>query len=214
MTMNRTIAPMTARIATPAVCRKLGDGDDAVDEVGDVLHAFDGRIGSQRLHDRPEVGRVAQLHLEAGVERVRVEVPGEVLLALRRARLAEAAERLLLRDVGDPADLGQRGDPGLERRHVDVGRGLAEVGHDLHLLLDEGEPGQEPVLDDEEPGEQEEHQGHRRHGREAHRRIAPEPLPGPRQAEADEPDHPAAAAACRRHPLSHGGGTRRRSRRG
>ena len=58
------------------------------------------------------------LHLEAGMERVGVEVGREVLLALRGARIAEALERLVLGDVGDIGDLGQGRDAVLERLHV------------------------------------------------------------------------------------------------
>ena len=151
MMMNRTIAADHGEDRQAGRPQEVGHGDDPVDEVGDVLHPLDGRIGAQAVHDRAEVGRVAELDLQAGVEGVRVEVAGEVLLALGRARLAEAAEGLLLRDEGDLANLGQGRDPGLHVGDVGLRRGGPEVGHHLDLLLHEGEPREQPVWTIQKP---------------------------------------------------------------
>ena len=69
----------------------VGDGQDAVDEVLDVDDVADDRVVARgaSLTTRARRRRIDQLDLEARVQRVRVEVAGQVLAALRLQRRAE-----------------------------------------------------------------------------------------------------------------------------
>ena len=85
----------------------VGDGQDALDQVLDVDDVADLRLIAQGVgHDR-HAGRVRQLDLQAGVQRVAVQVAGQVLATLGLHRFAEVHERLFAADVGDGFHLGQ-----------------------------------------------------------------------------------------------------------
>ena len=86
----------------------VGDRQDPVDEVLDVDHAADARVVAEGLADDPHLRRIDHLDLEAGVQRVRIEVAGQVLTALRLERIAEAFECQVAADVVDRGDLGHR----------------------------------------------------------------------------------------------------------
>ena len=95
MMMNRAMTPTIDQQDGAGRPQDVRDGQDALDEVLDVDDVADARVGAQRVaDDRATPRRVDQLDLEAGVERVGVEVAGQVLAALRLHRLAEALERL------------------------------------------------------------------------------------------------------------------------
>ena len=142
--MNRAMTPTTRRRTVPAVRRMFGDGQDPLDEVLDVDDVADDRVLAQGVADVRTRGRVDELDLEAGVERVAVEVLGQVLAALRLHRVAEALERELAGDVRRRRRprAWPRAPPGASPtwRSVDVG---LEVGDDLDLLLGELEPRQQ-----------------------------------------------------------------------
>ena len=74
-----------------------GHGQDAFDEVLDVDDVADARVGAQGVADDADPRRIDQLDLEAGVQRVGVEVAGQVLASLRLHRprkFASASSRL------------------------------------------------------------------------------------------------------------------------
>ena len=154
----------------PAVRRMLVTVRTPVDEVLDVDDVADDSGRARRASPTAaDVGRVDELDLEAGVERVRVEVAGQVLAALRRHRGAEALERLVAVDVGRPtATSGIASSWAWSASTWLALRVRLQVGDDLDLLLGELEAGQQAGLDDPEAGQQQEHQDHRRGRREAH----------------------------------------------
>ena len=119
-------------------------------------------------------------------ERVRVEELGQVLAALLSHPLLELGECGRLVDVLDRRYLGQGGDVLAELGDLQVGRVIAQLGHDLDLLLDELKARVEPRQDDEEGAQEDKHQDHRGGRRDAHDRVPPEALPGPAQAERNE----------------------------
>ena len=133
------------------------------------------------------------------MERIDVEVRGQVFLALGGPRVAESLERGLLRDERHVPDLGQGSDPETELLDFGLRRRRPKVGDHFDLLLDELKPGQESVLDDEEPGQEQQHQGHGGGRGKAHGAVPPEALPGTRQAEHEEPDHAVSPAGGSGH---------------
>ena len=101
----------------------------------------DVRARGEEGDDGLVVAGVDERHLEARRQRVPLEVPGEVDLAPLAEALPEAGQGLVLRDVADLAHLGQGGHVGRQRACLDDERGVraadvAQVGHDLDLLLD------------------------------------------------------------------------------
>ena len=173
----------------PGRAQDAGDRQDPFDEVLDVDDVADARVAAQRITDDAHLRRVDHLDLDARVQRVVVEVAGQVLAALGRHRFAKADERLVAADVGDRRDLGHRLELRLELGDLRVGGVGLEVGDDLDLLLGELEAGEQAGLDDPEAGQQEEHQDHRGRRGQAHDGVPPEALPGAGHAEQDERDH-------------------------
>ena len=202
--MNSTITPTIADHHDPRGAHEGRDREHAIDQGLDVEHVADQRVVAQGGGDGVEVRRAAELHVDARVERVRLERGGQVRPALGRLRRLEPRQRLVARHELGRRDLGHRVHLRHQRVDLVLGRVVLDVGDDLDLLLDERQAREEHVLEDEEAGEQQQHQDHRQRGREAHQRVAPEPLPGPADRERDERDHV----------LSPRGGTWRRSRPG
>ena len=106
----------------------------------------------EEVHHRLVVPRVDEADLEAGRQRVAVEVPGEVDLAPLAQALPEAGQRLVLRDEADRrAPRGRAATSAASAcawtTSTGVGAGdVAQVGHDLDLLLDVGDAGDEAGL--------------------------------------------------------------------
>ena len=90
----------------PRGAQDAGHGQDPLDEVLDVDDVADARVAAQRIADDADLRRIEQLDLHARVERVGVEVAGQVLAALRLHRGPEAGQRLVAADVRDGRDLG------------------------------------------------------------------------------------------------------------
>ncbi len=197
--MNRADDPDDDQQDRAGGPQDVRDGEHPVHEVLDVDDVADRPVRLQDVADHRDPGRFDELDLEAGEERVALEVLGEVLTTLRLHRFAEAHERVVPRDVDHLLDLGHGLEIALERFDLTLGRVGLQVRDDLDLLLRELQAGQQSGLDDPEPGEQEEHQDHRRGRGEAHDRVAPEALPGPPDAEDDERDHRVNPRGGRRH---------------
>ena len=106
--MNSTITPTIARIATPADRTTLVTVVTRSTSASmlSTLRTTGSPRSASATAPRPD-GEV-ELHVDAGVERVRLEVPREVLAALRLLRLAEALQRLLAADELDRRGLGHR----------------------------------------------------------------------------------------------------------
>ena len=113
--MNSAMMPTTTSSDRPRRPQDVRDGQDPLDQLLDVDDvADDARRGRSITDDRDR--RRSQLDLEARVERVAVEVPGQVLAALRPHRRAEAVERLVPADVRRPTRPRASPDRRLERR--------------------------------------------------------------------------------------------------
>ena len=93
MMMNRAMIPTMTSTTVPAVRRMLVTVSTRSTRSSMLIDVADARIGAQGVADDPDLGRVDQLDLEAGIQRVRVEVAGQVLAALGRHGGAEAGER-------------------------------------------------------------------------------------------------------------------------
>ena len=136
--MNRTMTPDDDQHDRAGRPQDVGHGQDALDQVLDVDHVADVRIGAQRVADRADVRRVDQLDLEARVQRVGVEVAGQVLATLggHRARGTARARRRGRRRRPTPPRASPRAWP----RSASIWLGLGvrlEVADDLDLLLGE-----------------------------------------------------------------------------
>ena len=83
MMMNSAMTPTMTQDDRAGRPQDVGDGQDALDEVLDVDDVADARVAAQRVADDPDLRRVDHLDLEARVQRVGVEVAGQVLAALR-----------------------------------------------------------------------------------------------------------------------------------
>ncbi len=90
----------------PGRAQDAGHGQDAIDQVFDVDHPLDARIVAESVGDDADLRGIDHLDLEARVQRVRVEVLGQVLLALGLERCPKASQGLVTADVVDRGDLG------------------------------------------------------------------------------------------------------------
>ena len=84
--MNSTMTPTTTSSTVPAVRRMLVTVRTRSTRSSMLMTLRTHRLAAQRLADVAHRRRVLQLDLEAGVQRVAVEVLGQVLAALRLHR--------------------------------------------------------------------------------------------------------------------------------
>ena len=78
----------------PGCAEDIRDRRQLVDELLLLLDLLDDRFSPKLVHDVAEDARILQLDLEARVQRVRIEVAGQVLFALLREPGAESLRAL------------------------------------------------------------------------------------------------------------------------